>query len=160
MRLEANKPSGVVEGTFGPVIINVTEVIPQVVTPLSELEAEIRKDLAEKKAAETIFETHDRIEDERAAGDPLAVAATKVGLKAFTIEQVDASGNGPDGKPVEGLPQAQGLLTEAFQTDEGVEADPVNIGTDGFVWFEVAGVTPERQKPLTEVRDAGARGMG
>ncbi len=151
--LEANKPSGVVEGTFGPVIINVTEIVPQAVTPLSELEAEIRKSLAEKKAAEVIFETHDRLEDERAAGDPLADAAAKVGLKAFTIEQVDASGNGPDGKPVDGIPQAQGLLTEVFQTDEGVEADPVNIGTDGFVWFEVAGVIPERQKPLTEVRD-------
>lgn len=152
--LSLNAPSGVIEGAFGPVVLRVTEIVPEKVTPLADLEAELRKVLAERKAADILFETHDKIEDERAAGDPLADAAAKAGLKAITIEMVDAMGNGPDGKPVEGIPQAQAVLAEAFQTDEGVEADPVNIGSEGFVWFEVAGVTPERQKPLSEVRDA------
>jgi peptidyl-prolyl cis-trans isomerase D len=152
--LSLNSPSGVVEGAFGPVVLSVTEIVPEKVTPLADLEAELRKAVAERKAADILFETHDKIEDERAAGDPLADAAAKAGLKAITIEMVDAMGNGPDGKPVEGIPQAQAVLAEAFQTDEGVEADPVNIGSEGFVWFEVAGVTQERQKPLSEVRDA------
>ena len=152
--LAANTPSGVVEGAFGPVILRVTEIGPQTVAPLSELEGEIRETLAEKKAADVIFDTHDKIEDERAAGDPLADAAKKAGLTAITVEQVDAQGNDPSGKPVENLPEKKALLEQAFATDEGVEADPVNIGSNGFVWFEVAGVTPQRQKPLTEVRDA------
>jgi peptidyl-prolyl cis-trans isomerase D len=152
--LALNTPSGVVEGAFGPVVLRVTEIVPEKVTPLAELEAELRKAIAQRKAADVLFETHDKVEDERAAGDPLPDAAAKAGLKAVTIEMVDAMGKGPDGKPLEGIPQAQAVLAEAFQTDEGVEADPVNIGSEGFVWFEVAGVTPERQKPLSEVRDA------
>jgi peptidyl-prolyl cis-trans isomerase D len=152
--LAPNTPSGIVEGAFGPVILRVTEIVPQAVTPLNELEAELREELAERKAGEVIFETHDKLEDERAAGDPLTEAARKVGLTATTVEQVDAQGNDPSGKPVENLPEKKALLEQAFATDEGVEADPVNIGSSGFVWFEVAGVTPQRQKPLTEVRDA------
>ncbi len=151
---ELNKPGAIVEGLFGPVILNVAEIIPQSEKPLSEVEADVRKSLATKKANETLFDTHDKLEDERAAGDPLPDAAAKAGLKAIVIEQVDANGNGPDGKPVEGTPAMKDVLAEAFKTDEGVEADPVNIGSEGFVWFEVTGITPERQKPLDEVRDA------
>ncbi len=58
-------------------ILRVTEIVPQTVAPLSELEGEIRETLAEKKAADVIFDTHDKIEDERAAGDPLAEAANE-----------------------------------------------------------------------------------
>lgn len=156
--LELNKPSAVVEGLFGPVILLVQEIKPESVKALAQIEPQIRKSLAEAKANDELFATHDKLEDERAAGDPLADAAAKAGLKPIVIEQVDASGNGPDGKPVEGIPEAKAVLAEAFQTDEGVEADPVNIGTAGFVWFEVSAITPERQKPLTEVRDAVVAG--
>ncbi len=151
---ELNKPGPIVEGLFGPVIVNVTEIKPQSEKPLAEVEADVRKSLATKKANEVLFDTHDKLEDERAAGDPLADAAAKAGLKAMVIEMVDANGNGPDGKPVEGIPAMAAVLAEAFKTDEGVEADPVNIGSEGFVWFEVTAITPERQKPLEEVREA------
>ena len=152
--LALNAASGVIEGAFGPVVLRVSEIKPETVKPLAEVEAEIRNSLAQKKASDVLFDTHDKLEDERAAGDPLAEAAAKAGLKAVIIESVDANGNGPDGKPVAGIPEAAAVLAEAFKTDEGVEADPVNIGTEGFAWFEVVGITPERQKPASEVREA------
>lgn len=154
--LEQGKPSGVIDGIFGPVLLRVTAIQPESVKPLAEVEPEIRKALAERKAAEELFDIHDKVEDERAAGDPLPEAAKKAGLEARTVEQVDASGLAPDGTPVPDLPQQAALLTAAFDTDEGVEADPVQVGSEGFVWYEVAGVTAERQKPLEEVRDAVA----
>jgi peptidyl-prolyl cis-trans isomerase D len=149
---ELNKPSGIIEGLFGPVVINVAEVVPQSVKPLAEVEADVRRELALKKASEDLFATHDKVEDERAAGDPLADAAAKAGLKVIEVAAVDASGNGPDGTPVEGLPSPRELLAEAFKTDVGVEADPVNIGTEGFAWFEVAEIKEQRQKTLDEVK--------
>lgn len=152
--LPLNTPSGVVDGVFGPVILRVTEIQPESVKPLADVGDEIRKSLALRHAADEVYKIHDQLEDERAAGESLADAAKKVGLTPLTIEQVDASGKAPDGTPVGDIPESAKVLNEAFQTDEGVEADPVSIGTEGFVWYEVEGITPDRQKPLEEVREA------
>ena len=146
--------SDIVEGAFGPVILRVTEINPETVKPLSEVEGEIRDALALEKAARETPELHDVIEDERAGGATLTEAGEKAGLKTRVIEAVDKDGKAPDGTSIAPLPEQAKLLSEAFATDEGVEADPVLIGATGYAWFEVAGVTPERQKTLDEVRDA------
>lgn len=151
--LEAGATSEVVEGVFGPVIVRVTEIVQGQERPLESVEKEIRRALALDLATEALFDLHDRLEDERAAGDPLAEAARKVGLKARTIDNVDRAGRAPDGAEVTGIPEAERVLAEAFQTDEAVEADPVALGSSGFVWYEVAGITQERQKTFDEVRD-------
>src|SRR5690606_27819146 len=52
------------------------------------------------------------------------------------------------------VPGLTELLNEAFVTDPGVEADPIEIGRgDGYVWFEVAEVTPSRDRTLDEIRE-------
>ncbi len=154
--LPASQPSAVIDSVFGPVLLRVTEIVPQAAKPLSEVEGEIRKDLALHAAADALFDIHDRIEDERAGGSTLQEAAQKAGLTARIVDQVDASGKAPDGTAVPDLPSQQQLLQQVFSTDVGVEADPVQIGTAGFAWYEVLATTPDRQKPLTEVHDAVA----
>lgn len=150
--LNLNETSDVVAGIFGPVLVRVTEISPQSVKPLAEVSDEVRKALALEKATEELFDIHDRIEDERAAGDSLEEAGRKVGLEPRIIDQVDLQGNAPDGSQVADLPERDALLGAAFETDIGVETDPIPIGASGFVWFEVKDITPERQKPLDEVR--------
>jgi peptidyl-prolyl cis-trans isomerase D len=49
------------------------------------------------------------------------------------------------------LPDAQRLLTTAFGTEPGVEADPLQV-EGGYVWFDVTGVTPARDRTLDEVK--------
>ena len=44
--LKANEVSPVVQGAFGPVLLRVTEIKPEVVKPLDEVPTQIRKDLA------------------------------------------------------------------------------------------------------------------
>ena len=39
----------------------------------------------------------------------------------------------------------------AFESDVGVENDPVETPEDGFVWVDVTAVTPETLKPFDEV---------
>lgn len=151
--LNLNESSDVVAGIFGPVIVRVTEIQSEEIKSLSEVEEQIREALALEKAADELYDIHDQLEDERAAGDPLADAARKVGLTARTVEQIDREGLAPDGTEITDIPQTTQVLAEAFDTEEGVEADPVSLGTTGFVWYEVAGVTSERQKPFEEVRD-------
>lgn len=150
--LDEGETSGLVDGLFGKVILRVTAIEQGSTKPLQEVEAEIRKALALVNAADDIFDTHDRLEDERAAGEPLDSAARNVGLDVRTIEAVDRTARDREGNIINDIPNSRELLAAAFDIDEGVEADPLNIGTDGFVWYEVVEIMPERQKSFEEVR--------
>ena len=50
------------------------------------------------------------------------------------------------------MPDAQRLLATAFSTDVGVDADPLKV-QDGYVWYEVEGITPSHDRALDEVKD-------
>jgi peptidyl-prolyl cis-trans isomerase D len=81
----------------------------------------------------------------------LAEAAENLKLAVRTVE-VNRQGVSPAGEPVSGLPDAQRLLTAAFATETGVENDPLQV-EGGYVWYEVTGITPERERTLDEVKD-------
>ncbi len=151
--LKLNELSDVVTGIFGPVLLRVTQITAESVKPLKEVEADLRTRLALVKANDELFDIHDQLEDERAAGDNLSEAAKKVQLKPRILTMIDASGKLQDGTLVKDLPESAKLLRESFQTSEGVETDPISIGSSGFVWYEVLEVTSERQKDLSEVKD-------
>ena len=85
-------------------------------------------------------------------GANIAEAAQKLGLNATTIEAVDRSGRGLDGKPVTGLPQGIDVVSPAFASNIGVENEPIQYN-GGELWFDVLGVTPSRDRALDEVKD-------
>ncbi len=151
--LQQGTPSGLVDGAFGPVLLRVTEIEEGTTRPFEEVQEDIRRSLALVRATDDIFDTHDRLEDERAAGSALDEAARSVGLTSRTIEAIDRTARDPDGNIISDIPQSREVLAQAFEADERAETDPIAIGTDGFVWYEVAGVTSERQKTFDEVRE-------
>ncbi|WP_137156116.1 peptidylprolyl isomerase [Rhizobium sp. FKL33] len=142
----------VTDGLLGPVILRVTNIKPEVVKPLDAVKDDIRKQLALVRANDEIQGVHDRFEDTRASGASLAESASQLQLKSVTIDAVDATGRDPSEKEVANLPEQARLLTEAFKTDEGVEPLPLDLANGGYVWFEVNGVTPDRDRKLEEVR--------
>ncbi|WP_275782563.1 peptidylprolyl isomerase [Pararhizobium gei] len=143
----------VVEGAFGPVILRVTNIKPEVVRGLDEVKEELRQDIALGNAANEIMSIHDKFEDARVTGGSLAEAATQTNLKRVTLDAVDARGNDATGEEIVGIPEAKTLLEEAFKADPGTETLPVNLGRDGYVWFEVEQVTPSRDRTLDEARE-------
>ncbi|WP_292895547.1 peptidylprolyl isomerase [Nitratireductor sp.] len=151
--LDANQFSDVIDGAFGPVIVSVSEVQPEVVQPLSEVESELRQDLALEEAARVLLDVHDAYEDARAGGASMAEAAERLRLSMRTIEAIDASARRPDGSIVGDLPVSAELLREVFESDSGIENAPLSMGGNGFVFYEVEGITPERDRSLDEVRD-------
>ena len=50
------------------------------------------------------------------------------------------------------VPDPQRLLPAAFAADVGAERDPLQF-EGGYVWYEVLGITPSRDRPLDEVKD-------
>jgi peptidyl-prolyl cis-trans isomerase D len=151
--LQDGAVSAPIEGRFGTAIVTVSEIEPEQVRPYEEVAAEIKREIGMERARAEINEQYKKIEDERAAGNGLADVAQKVNVTARTIDAVDRSGRGPNGEPVTGLPQGVDVLSGAFSTDVNVESDPLEVPGGGYVWYEVAGITPSRERNLEEVKD-------
>jgi peptidyl-prolyl cis-trans isomerase D len=150
--LKEGEVSAPVQGRFGTVLVQVLKIEPEQVRALEAVAAEIKQELAAARAKSEIFDVYNKIEDARAEGKTLAEAAENLKLAARTIEAIDRSGRDPSGEPVSGLPDPQRLIAAAFTTDVGVERDPLQV-QDGYVWFDVTGITPSRERPLDEVKD-------
>ena len=152
-KMQANEVSSVIQGAFGPVLIRVTNIKPEVVRPLAEVREEIRKELALVEANRILLDVHDSYEDARAAGSSLRESAGNLKLKVVTIDAIDRAALRPDGSVVNDLPSSQNLLAGAFETEANVENPALNVGSNGFVFYEVEGVTPARDRTLDEVRE-------
>lgn len=151
--LKPGEVSAPVRGRFGTALVQVLKIEPEQTKPFSEAAADIKQQLAVERAKAEVLKLHDKVEDERAGGSSLADIAAKLKIPVRTFEAADRSGRGPDGKPVAGMPDATTLLNRAFASDVGVENDPLQVADSGFVWFEVAGITPSRERQLEEVKD-------
>lgn len=153
-KLPEGKLSDPVQGRFGVALVRVSKIVPGKEPNFADYADAIRKQLTGERARRSILDLHDQIEDERASGANLSETAAKTKLKLVTIDAVDRSGRTPDGKRIENVPGLDQILAAAFTAAAGAEADPVemrNIG--GYAWFEVAGITPSRERPLDEVRE-------
>ena len=152
-KLEKDKVSEPVMGALGKtVLLRVTEIQPGKIVTFEEAKPELENKLLKDRAQGAIFDLHDRIEDERAAGTQLSEVADKFKLSYQVFDQVDRQGKTPDGKVVD-LPQKTDLLNAVFATEVGVENDPLDAKDEGLIWYEVVGITPQQLKPFDQVRD-------
>jgi peptidyl-prolyl cis-trans isomerase D len=145
--------TAVVEGSFGPVILRISNIKPESTKSLDEVKEEIRKQLAVTNASQELINIHDQIEDLRSSGSTLEQIATQLKLKAVVIEAVDSTGLDKSGNEVKDIPAKQQVLAAAFKAESGADVPSLSIGTDGYLWLDVREVTPERDRPLAEVRD-------
>ena len=92
------------------------------------------------------------MEDERGGGASVTEAAQKLGLAAVTIDAVDRSGRLPNGQLATNIPRGLDVVSQAFTSDVGVDNDPISFN-GGYVWYDVLGITPSRERSLDEVKD-------
>lgn len=151
-KLNANEVSPVVQGAFGPVLLRVTEIKPEVVKPLAEVSEQIRKDLALGEASRILLDVHDNYEDTRASGSSLAEAAAKLKLKVVTIDAIDRTGRRPDESIVKDLPESPALIKAVFESEPGTDNEGLTTADNGFVFYDVSAITPARDRTLDEVR--------
>ncbi len=142
-----------VEGTFSTVIVRVTEIEPGSMRGLEDVKDKIKDKLARDRANNEILDLNDAIEDERAGGSTLEEISSKLNLKRFLIDAVGRSGKGRDGKDVADLPASSQLLRTAFESDVGVENDPIEVTGGGFAWVDVVDIIPEKLKPFDTVKE-------
>jgi peptidyl-prolyl cis-trans isomerase D len=150
--LPSGEVSQPVQGRFGVALVKVGKIEPGVTPTYESLAAEIKKDIATERARAKVAELRDKMEDERGGGASVIEAAQKLGLAPVTIEAVDRSGRAPNGQPVANIPRGLDVVSQAFNSDVGVDNDPIQFN-GGYVWYDVLGITPSRERNLDEVKD-------
>jgi peptidyl-prolyl cis-trans isomerase D len=148
--LKSGEVSAPVQGRFGTVLVTVAGIEPGGTKPLSVMAPFIRSDIALQRAKSAVADVHDKVEDARAGGATLQEAAAKLKLHAVAVD-ADRSGRDPAGKPIACLPAAAEVISNAFNNDVGVDTYPIETG-GGYVWYEVEGITPARDRTLAEVK--------
>lgn len=148
--LKPGEISAPVQGKFGVVIVTVLNVEAGETKPFSVVEPFIKSDIALERAKSKVNDLHDKMEDARAGGGTLADAAKSLNLKTTTLD-IDRSGRDASGKFVATIPAATNVISGAFSNDVGVDTYPVDAD-GGYVWYEVEGVTPARDRTLDEVK--------
>ncbi|WP_346907432.1 SurA N-terminal domain-containing protein [uncultured Roseibium sp.] len=150
--LDEGATSGIVDGRFSSVILNVLEVQPEKTQPFEAVKDDIKALLAKEQAEREVLDLLGEIEDARAGGATLKEVGERFHLDTTTPDEIDSTGKNQAEAEVE-LPNAKGLVSGVFDSDVGVENDPLQLGTHGFLWYEVDEVIPSRDRTLDEVKD-------
>lgn len=151
--LKEGEISQPVKGQFTHVLLRAVKVNPGQFKPYETFANDLKRELAAKQTAPEVRRIHDLIEDKRAAGQNLNDAAKAAGLEPRVIEAIDAAGRDKTGVLVSGLPDMSAVLKAAFASDIGADNDTVTTADSGYVWFEVAGIEPGRDRKLEEVKE-------
>jgi peptidyl-prolyl cis-trans isomerase D len=149
--LKEGEVSAPIQGRFGAVIVTVLKIDPEETKSLADVAPQVRTDLAMERAKAEVQRIHNEIEDARAGGSTLEEAAQKAKLPIVTYGEVDRSGRDAQGKPIANLPHAAEVINAAFASDVGVDNDPIEAD-GGYIWYDVAGITPARDRTLDEVK--------
>jgi peptidyl-prolyl cis-trans isomerase D len=150
--LPAGEVSQPVQGKFGVALVKIGKITPGTEPVYASFAADLKKELAVGRARTKVAELRDKMEDERGGGASVIEAANKLGLTAVTIDAVDRSGRLPSGQLATNIPRGLDVVSQAFNSDVGVDNDPISFN-GGYVWYDVLGITPSRERTLDEVKD-------
>ena len=151
--LKPGEVSQPVKGAFGAVLLLVSKIEPGSEKSYDDVAQQVKGEIAESRAKSQLESLRDKIEDDRAAGATLPETAKKLGLKAVIVDAVDRSGRRPDGTFVADLPKTPDVVAAAFATNVGVDNDALQMPGGGWLWYDVTGITPSRDRSFDEVKD-------
>jgi len=149
--LPSGEISQPVQGKFGAMLVKVGSIQSAVAPTYESVAADIKKEIGTERARTQAATLRDKMEDERGGGSSVIEAAQKLGLTATIIDAVDRSGQTPAGQPAANIPPGLNVVPQAFASDVGVDNDPISF-KGGYVWYDVLGITPPRDRTLDEVK--------
>lgn len=147
--LQKGEVSEPVSTTFGVHLIKLLDVRKSDVPPLQELEDQLRRELAQRKAGERYAEARSRLADEAYAADDLSGPAEKLGLEVR--EKSDITRNGGEA-PFD----HPGLVRQLFSDDvlkDGFNTELVDVGDNVSVVARVETHHEAQLQPLDQVRE-------
>jgi peptidyl-prolyl cis-trans isomerase D len=149
--LPKDKVSDIIQTNGGSVLLMVSEIVPGRARSLDEVKDEIKDRLNTDKINAELNNLHEAVDNNRNARKPLKEIGETLKLKYVEVS-VDRANKTAEGKPGLEQPEAEAIVEHGFQGAVGVEAEPVELRAGGFAWVDVLAVTPEKEKPLEEVK--------
>ncbi|WP_375684697.1 peptidyl-prolyl cis-trans isomerase [Bartonella sp. AP1QHHD] len=149
--LQQGQVSPVINDLQGPVLIRVTHIEPSSSLPFESVEENIRQILAKNRATDDIRNNYVAIENARFEGASLKELADQYKLSLRTIT-IDKTGKTLEGAILTDLPQKDILLNAIYQSNEGVDLDPLSFQNGGYLWYKVDKIIPARDKTLEEAK--------
>lgn len=141
---------GPIESSLGWHIFLVQDITPAVVPDDKEIRADIKKQLANDKVYDAMYDLSRQLEDILGAGDSLEWAVKELKLPVQKIT-TDVSGKDANGKELPAELKNVMLLQEAFSLDKGGVSSLVENGS-GYILAQVDDITPAHQKPFDTVQ--------
>lgn len=151
--LAQDVPSKPVKSPFGWHIFRVTKIAPGRQRSFEEVKQQIASQLKLERATDALYDLSNKVDDALAGGASLDEIASRFDLKLERVPAVSASGTDVDGKPVDTLPDIDGFLQTAFETQPGDQ--PILHESKGGIFYllHVEGTTPAALRPLADVHE-------
>lgn len=151
--LKKDEVSGVIDSTFGPVLLRVMDIVPGKQSTFEEVKEKVRDQLASEKATVLIQEKTDHVEEARNAGKTLKEIADEQKLTYLEADS-DANNRTADGKEAFAFADAASVVSQVFTLQQGTEMPPVELsGGKGYAWPNILGVTAATPKPFDTVKE-------
>lgn len=147
---ETSKP---IKSPLGWHVIRVTAIQPGKTAAFKDVRARLAKDLAREQAIDELIKLTQKIDDTLGGGGSLADAGAAVGTKPIVVPAITANGNGPDGKPVKGLPKDPQLLSTIAELAVGETSSVIETNNGGYFIVQLDSITPPALRPLASVRN-------
>jgi peptidyl-prolyl cis-trans isomerase D len=145
---ELSKP---VEGQFSIALVRVSEIVPGKQRGYEEVKGEIADRIADERVGQEISALHEKVENERSAGRSLKEIGESLKLPFLEVPEIDRGGKTADGKPAIDHSDVAKIAEAAFAGAVGIEGEAADLGDGGYLWVDVLGITPQRQKSFEEV---------
>jgi len=145
--LEEGEVSEPVETSFGVHLIKLEDVRRSDVPPLSEIEGQLRSELARERAEERFAEIRTQLADSAYAADDLAGPAEELGLEVREAKGITRNGGTA---PFD----HEGLVRQLFSTDvveDGYNTELIDVGDNVSVVARVREYRDAQQLALEEV---------
>jgi peptidyl-prolyl cis-trans isomerase D len=149
--VEGQSVVGPVESGLGWHVVEIGKVEAGNVKPFDAVRDQLRQDLAEERAVDTLVSIANNLDDQLASGASLEEAASNLGLETRRIAAIDQQGRNRQGEPVPDLPQKQTFLETVFNTERGNTSLLKETQAGGYFVVRVDSVTPEQKRPFSAV---------
>lgn len=143
---------GPVDGTFGPVLLNVTGVEQGGTTPFSAVSDRIRAELIEARILAEIPERANAIDDVRAGGANLEEIADQTKLPLVSFTGLARNGSVSEGtRPIATYDPR--MVAEIFESEEGEERDLLELTDGTYALVMIDSIAEAYQPELADIRD-------
>jgi len=145
--LKKGEVSGIVRTQYGVHVIQVVDKKPEGISPFDEAKEDIKREMAEDKAAETLGKTVDQLLEELLGGGDISKLAQSKGLSSKISEFFSRQ------RPPLDLNLNPEALTLLFAQSAGKPVPQAMASGEGFVLAKVLEVKPENIPPLELVAE-------